>query len=162
MITDVKPYNLGIPVDPAAVTYPTVPEQVQAIVKCASTWNMKVQARSGGHSYGNYGTGGGDQDTIVVDLKNMKNVTWDNTEVANVGAGILLSELTETFLKDGNRAIAHGTCPQVGLGGHATIGKKNYTQLWGHEKTLTSLLQEAWAQHLVCGGRLSIMSSERP
>ena len=124
MITDVKPYNLGIPVDPAAVTYPTVPEQVQAIVKCASTWNMKVQARSGGHSYGNYGTGGGDQDTIVVDLKNMKNVTWDNTEVANVGAGILLSELTETFLKDGNRAIAHGTCPQVGLGGHATIGKK--------------------------------------
>jgi FAD/FMN-containing dehydrogenase len=123
MLSDVKQYNLEIPVNPAAVTYPSVPEHVQAIVKCASTWNLKVQAKSGGHSYGNYGNGGGDQNTIVIDLKNMKNVTWDSTEIANVGAGILLGELTERFLKDGNRAIAHGTCPQVGLGGHATIGR---------------------------------------
>jgi FAD/FMN-containing dehydrogenase len=52
---DVKPYNHEIKTAPVAVTYPTNPEQVQAIIKCANKWNMKVQARSGGHSYGNYG-----------------------------------------------------------------------------------------------------------
>ena len=50
----VKPYNLNIPVEPAAVTYPRTVEQVSAIVKFAATHKLKVQARSGGHSYGNY------------------------------------------------------------------------------------------------------------
>lgn len=53
-ITDVKPYNLDIPVTPAAVTYPDSAEQVAGIVACAAQYDHKVQARSGGHSYGNY------------------------------------------------------------------------------------------------------------
>jgi FAD binding domain len=52
---DVKPYNLNIPVTPAAVTFPESAEQVAAVVKCAAQGKYKVQARSGGHSYGNYG-----------------------------------------------------------------------------------------------------------
>jgi FAD/FMN-containing dehydrogenase len=52
---DAKPYNLDIPIVPAAVTYPKTPEQIAEIVKYASTTNLKIQARSGGHSYGNYG-----------------------------------------------------------------------------------------------------------
>jgi FAD/FMN-containing dehydrogenase len=55
MLADVKPYNLAVEVNPAAVTYPNSSEYISAIVRCANTWNMKVQARSGGHSYGNYG-----------------------------------------------------------------------------------------------------------
>jgi hypothetical protein len=51
---DVKPYNLNFPVTPAAVTFPTSANQVAAIVKCAANGGYKVQARSGGHSYGNY------------------------------------------------------------------------------------------------------------
>jgi FAD/FMN-containing dehydrogenase len=54
-LTDVKPYNLDIPVTPAAVTYPESADQVAAIIKCAAKSNLKVQARCGGHSYGNYG-----------------------------------------------------------------------------------------------------------
>ena len=54
-LTDVKPYNLDIPVTPAAVTYPESADQVAAIIKCATKLNLKVQARCGGHSYGNYG-----------------------------------------------------------------------------------------------------------
>ena len=50
----VKPYNLDVPVNPAAVTYPRTVEQVSTIVEFAATHNFKVQARSGGHSYGNY------------------------------------------------------------------------------------------------------------
>ena len=54
--TDVRPYNLDVPVAPVAVTYPQTTEQVSRIIKCASDSTIKVQARSGGHSYGNYGT----------------------------------------------------------------------------------------------------------
>jgi hypothetical protein len=53
--TAVHEYNLNIPVTPAAVTYPESTEQVAAIVKCASDYDYRVQARSGGHSFGNYG-----------------------------------------------------------------------------------------------------------
>jgi hypothetical protein len=54
-IAHVKPYNLDIPVAPAAVTYPQSAEQVAAIVKCAVDNGLKVQPRSGGHSYANFG-----------------------------------------------------------------------------------------------------------
>lgn len=53
--TAVHVYNLNVPVTPAAVTFPQSAEQIAAIVKCASDYDYKVQARSGGHSFGNYG-----------------------------------------------------------------------------------------------------------
>lgn len=52
---EVNPYNLNIPVTPAAVTYPASSWQVAAVVKCAADNGYPVQAKSGGHSYGNYG-----------------------------------------------------------------------------------------------------------
>lgn len=52
---DVNPYNLDYPVTPAAVTFPETAEQVAAIVQCAANADVKVQAKSGGHSYANYG-----------------------------------------------------------------------------------------------------------
>lgn len=52
---EVNRYNLNIPVTPAAVTFPTSSQQVAAIVKCAVDNGYPVQAKSGGHSYGNYG-----------------------------------------------------------------------------------------------------------
>lgn len=47
----VKPYNLDIPVEPIAVTKPSTTEDVAGFVKCAAANNVKVQAKSGGHSY---------------------------------------------------------------------------------------------------------------
>lgn len=47
----VKPYNLGVPVAPVAVFRPDNATDVAAAVKCASTNNVHVQAKSGGHSY---------------------------------------------------------------------------------------------------------------
>lgn len=52
---EVDRYNLNIPVTPAALTYPVSSQQVAAIVKCAADNDYPVQAKSGGHSYGNYG-----------------------------------------------------------------------------------------------------------
>lgn len=54
-IAHVKPFNLDIAVTPAAVTYPETSEHVAAIVRCAVDHKLKVQPRSGGHSYANYG-----------------------------------------------------------------------------------------------------------
>jgi FAD/FMN-containing dehydrogenase len=47
----VNRYNLDIEVEPIAVTRPSSTADVSAIVKCAASNNVKVQAKSGGHSY---------------------------------------------------------------------------------------------------------------
>jgi FAD/FMN-containing dehydrogenase len=46
-----KPYNLATPVTPVAVIRPQNANDVAAAVKCAAQNGVKVQARSGGHSY---------------------------------------------------------------------------------------------------------------
>ena len=48
----VRPYNLDISVTPAGVVRPQTAAEVSGIIKCAAAHNVKVQARSGGHSYG--------------------------------------------------------------------------------------------------------------
>ncbi|KAA8650822.1 hypothetical protein EYZ11_006203 [Aspergillus tanneri] len=130
----VKPYNLNFPVTPAAVTFPKTSQQVAGVVRCASTHGYKVQAKSGGHSYANYGLGGTDG-AIVADLRNMKQFAFDDTtKQATVGGGMLSGELDSHLHAAGNRAITHGTSPQIGIGGHATIGGLGPTaRQWGME-----------------------------
>ncbi|KAL1991454.1 hypothetical protein VTN49DRAFT_4762 [Thermomyces lanuginosus] len=129
---DVKPYNLNVPVAPVAITYPRTVEQVSEIVKCAADGGYKVQARGGGHSYANHALGGGDNNTIVVDMKNFQQFSYDpETQRAKLGAGHRLGDVDDKLHKAG-RAMSHGTCPQVGLSGHATIGGLGPTsRLWG-------------------------------
>jgi hypothetical protein len=55
LLSDVKIYNLAVPVKPVAVIYPTTSSHVVAAIKCASQYQVKVQAKSGGHSYANFG-----------------------------------------------------------------------------------------------------------
>ncbi|KAJ5352602.1 CAZyme family AA7 [Penicillium brevicompactum] len=115
-------YNLACPVLPSVITYPKTTQQVAEIVRCAAESNYKVQAYSGGHSYGNYGLGGVDGH-VVVDLKNFQHFDMDpNTYVATIGAGTHLGDVQDRLLHSGGRAMAHGSCLQVGVGGHFTIG----------------------------------------
>jgi len=53
--TDVRSCNLDLSITPTAITYPQTNEHVAAIIRCAREFEIKVQARSGGHSFGNYG-----------------------------------------------------------------------------------------------------------
>lgn len=48
----VQPYNLDIKVTPAAVVRPRTAEEIAGVVRCAAANNVKVQAKSGGHSFG--------------------------------------------------------------------------------------------------------------
>jgi hypothetical protein len=58
-----------------------------------------------------------------VDLKHFQYVFVDHvTWIATIGGGTRLDEVTKQLYANGKRAMAHGTCPSVGIGGHATIG----------------------------------------
>jgi FAD/FMN-containing dehydrogenase len=58
----------------------------------------------------------------------MDKSTWQ----ATIGGGTLLGDVTKRLHENGNRAMAHGTCPQVGIGGHATIGGLGpSSRMWG-------------------------------
>jgi len=114
----VKPYNLAVDVNPEAVIRPNSSEEVAAIVHCAAENGYKVQAKSGGHSYANFGLGDG---AVAIDLVNINQYSIDNTTgYATIGAGLRLGEIDD-HLHETGRAFAHGVCPSVGIGGHATI-----------------------------------------
>jgi hypothetical protein len=126
----VKRYNLDIPTTPLAVTYPKTTAQVSSIVKLAQVNNLKVQAKCGGHSYANFCDPNGG---IIIDLKHFQNFEIDEkTWQCRVGGGTLLGDLTKRMYEPHKRAMAHGTCPAVGIGGHATIGGLGpSSRLWG-------------------------------
>lgn len=48
----------------------------------------------------------------------MDSTKWE----ATIGSGSLLGDVTQRLHDAGGRAMSHGTCPQVGSGGHFTIG----------------------------------------
>ncbi|KAK4460156.1 hypothetical protein QBC42DRAFT_230102 [Cladorrhinum samala] len=128
----VKRYNLDVRVTPAVVVRPTTAEDVAGVVKCAATNGFKVQARSGGHSYGNYGLGG-DDGAVAIDMVHMQKFVMDKTTwQATIGAGSLLGEVDKKLHAAGGRAFAHGVCPGVGMGGHCTIGGLGpMSRMWG-------------------------------
>jgi hypothetical protein len=54
------------------------------------------------------------------------------SQVATIGAGTHLQDVTEKLYNAGRRAMAHGTSPGIGIGGHATIGGQGPTsRMWG-------------------------------
>ncbi|KAH8901539.1 FAD-binding domain-containing protein [Thozetella sp. PMI_491] len=117
---DASKYNLDVQDKPAAIVYPETPDQVSAAVKCAADCGIKIQARSGGHSYGNYGLSSGQ---LSVDLRNLQAISIDQSSgLATVGAGTLLGQLNEKLWGSGQRYIPHGLTFSIGIGGHATVG----------------------------------------
>ena len=66
-------------------------------------------------------------------MKNFQHFDMDkSTWIATIGAGTLLDDVTKRLNNAGGRAIAHGICPQVGAGGHLTIGGFGpMSRMWG-------------------------------
>ncbi|KAJ4290040.1 hypothetical protein N0V88_006843 [Collariella sp. IMI 366227] len=112
----VKPYNLDIKVTPAAVVRPETADDISGIIKCAVANSVPIQAKSGGHSYGNFGLGGVDG-AVVIDMVNFQHFSMDYTTwQATVGAGTRLGEVSKKLHGAGGRAMAHGVCPGGGIG----------------------------------------------
>lgn len=69
---------------------------------------------------------------MVVDLENFQTITVDVNGVAIVGAGVRLGNLALGLYNQAKRALPHGTCPGVGIGGHFTHGGYGYdSRKWG-------------------------------
>ncbi|KAL7266474.1 hypothetical protein RUND412_010979 [Rhizina undulata] len=127
-----KPFNLRFNYSPAAAALPTTNAQVASAVNCARKTNTKVVARSGGHSYAAFGIGGVDG-SLMVDLVGFQQVSVDpTTKVATVGGGVRLGNLATQIFNQAGRGLPHGTCPGVGIGGHALHGGFGLdSRLWG-------------------------------
>lgn len=114
------PFNLRLHYTPALIVYPSNPIELADAVRCASGSHpgygkahdsvLKVQARSGGHSYAAFGLGGRNG-SMVIDLAKFKDIKVDSNGVAAVGGGNKLGTLAEQLYAQGKRALPHGTCP---------------------------------------------------
>ncbi|EEB95431.1 hypothetical protein MPER_05603, partial [Moniliophthora perniciosa FA553] len=117
---------------PAAITYPNTPEDVAQIIRIGEANNLQVVARSGGHSYIANGLGG-DDGALVVDLTNMKSINIDtSSQIASIETGNRLGDVAVKLSEQG-RALPHGTCPYVGIGGHIymTLGGSIWSLAFG-------------------------------
>ncbi|SNX85390.1 related to Reticuline oxidase precursor [Melanopsichium pennsylvanicum] len=127
-------YNPIFAYKPLVITVPSNEAQVASIVKCVSQQQgqYKLSPRSGGHSYESYSLGGQDG-SVVVDLQSLSSVVVDqNANTAKVGAGVRLGTLAQKIWDQGQYALPHGTCPMVGVSGHALGGGFGFTtRAWG-------------------------------
>jgi len=113
-----SPFNLRFSFKPAAITYPKTVLEISEIVKIGRAEELPVVARSGGHSYIANGLGGRNG-ALVVDLRNVGNITIDTTKgTATFGTGNRLGDIAAALGKAG-RGLPHGSCAYVGIGGHA-------------------------------------------
>lgn len=107
----VQPFNLRVPFFPVAVAVPETTAHVSSALICAQLFNVKVAARSGGHSYAGFGLGGQDG-SLMIDMKKFKSVVVDPaTQIATIGAGTRLGDVAYNLFNQGGRALPHGLCP---------------------------------------------------
>jgi FAD/FMN-containing dehydrogenase len=90
---------------------------VAAAVRWANRFDVKVVARSGGHSYAGYST---TSDGVVIDLSRLRGVRVSNGR-ASVGPGAQLIDVQRALTRRG-LTVPSGSCPSVGIGGLALGG----------------------------------------
>ena len=59
---------------------------------------------------------------MVIDLEGFQNISVNSTGVVQVGGGVRLGNLALRIYNQSKRALPHGVCPGVGIGGHASHG----------------------------------------
>ncbi|KAJ9050306.1 hypothetical protein DSO57_1015523 [Entomophthora muscae] len=102
-----------------AVVRPKSEAQVIQAVKCAAD-RTSISVRSGGHSYEGYWRG--NENGLVVDLRNMNNIVIDKEKKqVTVQAGALLGKMLATLWQDDKGVLPHGLQGIVGVGG-MTLG----------------------------------------
>ncbi|CAA7263467.1 unnamed protein product [Cyclocybe aegerita] len=124
-------FNLRFTFQPAAIAYPNNAQDASTAMKIGAQFGYKVVARSGGHSYIANGLGG-KNGVLVLDMSSFNAVSVDPlTNVATIGPGNRLGDVA-LALNNHGRAMPHGTCPYVGIGGHSGYGGYGFTsRKWG-------------------------------
>ena len=69
---------------------------------------------------------------MVIDLGNFQDIRVDANGLATIGGGVRLGDMALGIYNQSQRALPHGTCAGIGIGGHASHGGYGYTsRLWG-------------------------------
>nr|GAT55999.1 FAD-binding domain-containing protein [Mycena chlorophos] len=128
---DTTAFNTRLHYVPSAIVYPTTAAGVSSAVKCAVQAGMHVSPLSGGHSYSASGFGA-QNGSLVVNFRDMSNIMHDaKTQQATIQSGARLGDVALALNASG-RALAHGVCPYVGVGGHSAFGGFGYSsRSWG-------------------------------
>jgi FAD/FMN-containing dehydrogenase len=104
---------------PTWVARPLDSADVRRAVKWGVANGVPLRARSGGHSYAGYSTLSGG---VVLDLRNMRSIQVDaRHRQATIGAGAQLIDVYAALAAHG-LTIPAGSCPSVGIAGHALGG----------------------------------------
>ncbi|MBV9338419.1 MAG: FAD-binding oxidoreductase [Solirubrobacterales bacterium] len=139
---------------PSWVARPLDAADVRTAVRWGVAQGVPLRARSGGHSYAGYSTLSGG---MVLDLRNLRSVNVDlRARTATVGAGAQLIDVYAALAARGV-TIPAGSCPSVGIAGHALGGGMG---LAGRQFGLTAdnLLS---AQIVTADGRLLTVSARQ-
>ena len=127
---DTLAFNRRFQARPTVIVFPTSTKNVAAAVKCASRADISVQPRSGGHSCKScrFSTAADLADIgqslsagMTVDLAALSSIKLHADDTVDIGGGARLGKVITTLNAKG-RALPTGTCPDVGLGGHASFG----------------------------------------
>jgi FAD/FMN-containing dehydrogenase len=104
---------------PRAVARPNNVGDVQSAVRWAVANGVPIRARSGGHSYAGYSVV---SKGLVVDLRSINGISINRRAgTATIGAGAQLIDVYAALGAEG-ATIPAGSCPSVGVGGHALGG----------------------------------------
>jgi FAD/FMN-containing dehydrogenase len=104
---------------PNLVVRPIDAADVRTAVSWGVAHGVPLRARSGGHSYAGYSTLSGG---MVVDLRNLRGISVDTrNRTATIGAGSQLIDVYAALAARG-ATIPAGSCPSVGIAGHAMGG----------------------------------------
>jgi FAD/FMN-containing dehydrogenase len=104
---------------PKYVARPVDANDVRNAVRWAVKHDVPLRARSGGHSYAGYSTL---KNGLVIDLRKLNGISVNRRSgVATIGAGAQLLNAYQALANAG-ATIPAGSCPSVGVGGHALGG----------------------------------------
>ncbi|MEO9180616.1 MAG: FAD-binding oxidoreductase [Acidimicrobiales bacterium] len=103
---------------PRALAFCTTPDDVSRCIEFATSHDVSITTRSGGHSYGGYSN----CDGLVIDVSQMATITVNTaSNVATIGAGAKLIDVYNEVGARG-RLLPGGSCPTVGIAGLALGG----------------------------------------
>jgi hypothetical protein len=103
---------------PRAIAYCATSDDVARCIDFATTHDVAIAGRSGGHSYGGYSN----SDGLVIDVSRMAGISVDTAaNTARVGAGAKLIDVYNV-IGNADRLLPGGSCPTVGIAGLALGG----------------------------------------
>ena len=87
-----QPHSLRLAYTPAVIVLHTMTQHIIDAVLCAGKNKVKVQTKSGGHSYASLSSAG-QNGAMVIDLESFQQIAVGASGVAQIGGGVRLGDM---------------------------------------------------------------------